>query len=180
MAGHGSGSEARCAARCRVVLNAMRIAITGHRGLSRATSSLIEKALRARLAAHAGDDLVGISNLADGPDQLFARAVLERGGRLEVIVPAAQYRAALPERTWPEYDALISKASSVANLPYGESTEEAHMAAGRALVAGADLLIAVWDGAPARGLGGTADVVAHARHQGVPVDVVWPVGATRS
>jgi hypothetical protein len=157
----------------------MRIAISGHRGLSRATSSLIEKELRERLAAHGGDDLVGISSLADGPDQLFARAVLERGGRLEVIVPAAQYRAALPETAWAEYDALTSQASSVAHLPYAESSEEAHMAAGQALVAGADLLVAVWDGAPARGLGGTADVVAHARRLGVPVDVVWPVGATR-
>jgi hypothetical protein len=157
----------------------MRIAISGHRGLSRETSSLIEEALRERLAAHAGNDLVGISSLADGPDQLFARAILERGGRLEVIVPAAEYRAGLPETAWPEYDALTSQASSVARLPYTESSEEAHMAAGRALVAGADLLLAVWDGAQARGLGGTADVVAHARRLGVPVDVVWPVGATR-
>jgi hypothetical protein len=157
----------------------MRIGISGHRGLSRATSSLIEEALRERLAAHAGDDLVGISSLADGPDQLFARAVLEWGGHLEVIVPAAEYRAGLPKTAWPEYDALTSQASSIAHLPYTESSEEAHMAAGQALVAGADLLLAVWDGAPARGFGGTADVVAHARCLGVPVDVVWPLGATR-
>jgi hypothetical protein len=157
----------------------MRIAISGHRGLSRGTSSLIEEALHERLVAHAGDDLVGISSLADGPDQLFARAVLDRGGRLEVIVPAAQYRAGLPDTARPEYDALTGQASSVVHLPYTESSEEAHMAAGRALVAAAELLLAVWDGVPARGLGGTADVVAYARRLGVPVDVVWPVGATR-
>ena len=43
----------------------------------------------------------------------------------------------------------------------------------------ADLLIAVWDGLPARGLGGTADVVAYARDHGIPVSVIWPEGARR-
>ncbi|MFF4619567.1 hypothetical protein [Nonomuraea jabiensis] len=43
----------------------------------------------------------------------------------------------------------------------------------------ADLLFAVWDGQPARGYGGTADVVAEARRRGVPVRVIWPEGARR-
>jgi hypothetical protein len=41
------------------------------------------------------------------------------------------------------------------------------------------VLVAVWDGQPARGLGGTADVVAYARQRGVPMEVIWPRGATR-
>lgn len=47
------------------------------------------------------------------------------------------------------------------------------------LVGMADRLLAVWDGKPARGFGGTADVVAYARRVGVPVDVIWPEGAVR-
>jgi len=43
----------------------------------------------------------------------------------------------------------------------------------------ADQLWAVWDGKPARGYGGTADVVDYARDHGVPVLVVWPAGARR-
>lgn len=43
----------------------------------------------------------------------------------------------------------------------------------------ADQLIVVWDGQPARGYGGTADVVAYADRVGVPVRIVWPEGATR-
>jgi hypothetical protein len=43
----------------------------------------------------------------------------------------------------------------------------------------ADLLWAVWDGQPARGYGGTADVVAAARAKGLPVRVIWPHGAHR-
>lgn len=47
------------------------------------------------------------------------------------------------------------------------------------LVGLVDRLIAVWDGEAARGFGGTADVVAYAGSMGVPVDIVWPDGATR-
>lgn len=44
----------------------------------------------------------------------------------------------------------------------------------------ADRLVAVWDGTPPSGKGGgTADTVESARAAGLPVDVVWPTGATR-
>jgi len=39
--------------------------------------------------------------------------------------------------------------------------------------------VAVWDGKPARGVGGTADIVSYARQKGVPVAVLWPDGAAR-
>ena len=39
------------------------------------------------------------------------------------------------------------------------------------LVRRCDLLIAIWDGLPPRGRGGTADVITEARRSGVPV--VW-------
>jgi hypothetical protein len=157
----------------------MRIAITGHRGLPAATERRVDQAIREQLAAYAGSDLVGISNLADGADQLFAQAVLDVGGRLEVIVPAAQYRDGLPESAHAVYDSLLSKAAKVHRLDRVESTEDAHMEASSAMLATADRLFAVWDGKPARGYGGTADVVAEARQRGVPVTVIWPEGASR-
>jgi hypothetical protein len=156
-----------------------RIGGTGHRSLPPDTARLVADALHQRLAKYAGSDLVGISSLADGADQLFARAVLAHGGALHVIVPARQYRGGLPKEVHEEYDALMSQAQTVERLPFEESTEEAHMAAGRAMVSQSDLLMAVWDGQAARGFGGTADVVAHARQLGVPVEVVWPDGASR-
>ena len=60
-----------------------------------------------------------------------------------------------------------------------ESTEDAHMEASSAMLTTADRLFAVWDGKPARGYGGTADVVAYARRHGKPVHVIWPTGAER-
>jgi hypothetical protein len=157
----------------------MRIAITGHRGLPAATERLVDTAIREQLAAHARSDLIGVSILADGADQLFAQAVLDAGGQLEVIVPAAQYRDGLPESAHAAYDSLLSKAAKVDRLGHVESTEQAHMEASSAMLERADRLFAVWDGKPARGYGGTADVVAEARQSGVPVTVIWPEGASR-
>lgn len=45
---------------------------------------------------------------------------------------------------------------------------------GQMLVRRADLLVALWDGEPPRGRGGTADVVAEARRSGVPVIRIDP------
>jgi len=53
------------------------------------------------------------------------------------------------------------------------------MAASQAMLDQADKLYAVWDGNPARGYGGTADVVAEAESRSIPVTVIWPEGATR-
>jgi hypothetical protein len=47
------------------------------------------------------------------------------------------------------------------------------------LVGLVDEVIAVWDGQPARGYGGTADVVSYAESNGVPVRIVWPEEASR-
>ncbi|MDG4784714.1 hypothetical protein O7626_02000 [Micromonospora sp. WMMD1102] len=126
-----------------------------------------------------GPPLIGVSCLADGADQIFARAVLNRGGSLEAVVPADEYRDGLPENARAEYDELFARAVVVHRCVHRESTAEAHMDASRVMVDGADHLIAVWDGEPARAYGGTADVVQYAREEGVPVSVVWPAGAHR-
>src|SRR6266545_2900537 len=157
---------------------ARRIGIVGHQGLPSATRELVSTALQDLLARY-GDGIVGITCLADGADQLFARTVLALGNEIEVIVPAGRYRDGLSPAAQPDYDRLLARAHRVEKLPFVESTEEAHMAAGKLVVDRSDLLLAVWDGAPARGYGGTADVVAYARKRGVPVEVIWPEGASR-
>lgn len=156
----------------------MRLAITGHRGLPSATVHLVDEALRDELREYA-DPVVGLSCLADGADSLFARAVLDHGGTLTVIVPAAQYRDGLPSEHHPVYDALLDQASEIIRLDHTESTSRAHMDASVAMIERADRLLAVWDGQPARGYGGTADIVRAARERNVPVTVIWPDGASR-
>ncbi|MFI7677203.1 hypothetical protein [Actinophytocola sp. NPDC049390] len=157
-----------------------RLAVTGHRGLSAATTALVDAALRSEIANRTkSGDLVGLSCIADGADTLFARAVLDHGGTLHVIVPAHKYRDGLPEDHHPTYDALLTEAAEVTHLDHVESDSEAHMNASLRMLVDADELLAIWDGQPARGYGGTADVVHVARDQGIPVTVVWPTGASR-
>jgi len=155
-----------------------RIAITGHRGLRAPTACLVDQAIRAALAERA-PAVTGLSCLADGADQIFARAVIDLGGTLEAVIPAARYREGLPPDSHLRYDDLFAKAAAVHRLPFTESTSESHMAASKLMVDEARELYAVWDGKPARAYGGTADVVAYAREHGTPVRVIWPSGAQR-
>jgi hypothetical protein len=156
----------------------MRIGVTGHQGLPVWVAGAVGDEMRARLAGLVGP-VRGLTCLADGADQIFARAVLEAGGTIEVIVPAERYRDGLAEAARPGYDELFGRAESVHRLGYNQSTEQAHMAASTELLKLVDELWAVWDGLPARGYGGTADVVALAGEKGVPVTVIWPSGASR-
>lgn len=154
------------------------IGITGHRGLSPSTARLVDQALRDALSDY-GASITGVTALADGADQLFARAVVDQGGLLEVIVPAAQYRDGLPADSHAEYDDLLGHAIRVHQLDFTQSTSQSHMAASELMISMISELFAVWDQQPARGRGGTADVVAHARDQERPVRIIWPDGATR-
>ena len=155
-----------------------RIAICGHRGLPPDTAHLVDEAVRAALSGQAAN-VIGLSCLADGADQLVASALLDLGGHIEAVIPAARYREGLPSATWPDYDRLLAQAGTVHRLDFTESTSEAHMAASEFMLSHAGELWAVWDGKPARGYGGTADVVACARESGIPVQVFWPAGAHR-
>lgn len=158
----------------------MRIGITGHSNLAPESVPGVAEALRTVLA-DAGPPLVGVSCLARGADQVFARVVLELGGRLEVVLPAQDYRTRKVKPTNREdFDALIDRADAVRVLPFAESNREAYMAASEAVLTGVERIVAVWDGAPSDGHGGTGDVVTAARDRSIPVDVVWPAGTVRA
>jgi hypothetical protein len=157
------------------------VGMTGHQGLPTPTAELVTAALRDTLRAYT-PNLVGVTMLGPGADQLFARVVLELGGALYVVQPTTgrQYRDSFEDADAQRgYDELYARASYFEALEHAESTEQAHMDAGRVVVDRSTVLVAVWDGQPSRGLGGTADVVAYARQRGVPVTVIWPEGASR-
>jgi hypothetical protein len=157
----------------------MRIGITGHRGLPDPVAREVHRLLAAQAASYDPADLVAVSCIADGPDAWWADHVLKAGGRLEVVIPAAEYRAGLPAWHHPEYDRLLAHAPTVHETGLTESTSEAHQAGSEILVDRCDHLLAVWDRLPARGHGGTADVVTYARDHNRPVTILWPDGATR-
>jgi hypothetical protein len=157
----------------------VRLAITGHRGLDPTTTGLVDAGLRAEIARYTGRRVVGLSCLADGADTLFARAVLDAGGDLVAVIPALTYRQDLPPDHHRTYEGLLAAASSTITTGRTTSGPEAHLDAGLRMIQDADRLLAVWDGQPARGPGGTADIVAAAHHEGLPVTTIWPPGAHR-
>jgi hypothetical protein len=145
------------------------VGITGHRALldePRVVAALTD------LLKKVEPPLVGVSAVAAGADQLFARAVLALGGSLEIIVPGADYRDTLPEPVRAEFDRLVDEAAVVTTLDIARVDGAAYLAAGLEMLDRCDVLIAVWDGQPSRGAGGTADMVRRARERGIRVEVV--------
>jgi len=117
--------------------------------------------------------LTMVSPLADGADQMAAEAGLARGWRLQAVLPfdRATYARDFPEpQDAAEFTDLLDRSDCVLELPGDPDDDtEAYMAAGRATIAHCDVLIAIWDGRPPRGRGGTAEVVHLAVAQGTPV-----------
>ncbi|MFE4633126.1 hypothetical protein ACFRJ1_07070 [Streptomyces sp. NPDC056773] len=156
------------------------IAVTGHMDLTEESVALIREELVVLLSPYAEEGLTGVSCIAKGADALFADTVLSLGGGLIVVVPSQDYREAKVKADYAaEFDRLHHAASEVAVMPYAEANREAYEAANSELLRRADRLVAVWDGRPGNGRGGTADTVAEARAKGLSVDVIWPVGAAR-
>jgi hypothetical protein len=135
------------------------VAVTGHRDLRGA-----EEWVRQEID-HAVSEIGatrGLTSLADGADQIFADVLLARRVPFHAVIPCAQYATCF-DATLVRYRRLLAAAENVITLPFDLPSNEAYMAAGVRVVDDAAVLIAVWDGLPARGPGGTGDVVAHAR-----------------
>ena len=119
-----------------------------------------------------------ISPLADGADQAAAAAALEVGWELQAILPfdRARYRASLSDDTSrAAFDRMLNAASMILELPGdGDGEVDDYVMAGRATISHSDIVMAVWDGRPARGRGGTGDVAAQAIASGTGLIHVPP------
>jgi hypothetical protein len=114
-----------------------------------------------------------ISPVADGADQIAADVALDLGWELQAILPfeRTHYRASLGSaEARGQLDALLDHATCLLELPGDPSeTLDAYVMTGRATVAHCDVLIAVWDGLPPRGRGGTGEVVQLALTRGTAI-----------
>ncbi|MCF3182326.1 MULTISPECIES: hypothetical protein [unclassified Streptomyces] len=156
-----------------------RIGVTGHRTIPDGCLAHVEEGLRAALGGHPGP-LEALSSLADGADQLFAAIALEYGAELTVVIPSGDYEDTFRDsRGLAAYRRLKDRATQEVLMGFPRSTDEAYYAAGTYIAESCDRLVAVWDGLPARGHGGTGEIVAYARALGKPVTVIWPEGAAR-
>jgi hypothetical protein len=159
----------------------VRLAVTGHMDVVPECADLIRDGIDIALSEFGGDpgSIVGVSCIARGADSIFAAAILAHGGSLEVVLPSTNYRDSKVSPAERErFDGFIAAASKVRVMPFSEAGREAYEAANRALLEDVDLLLAVWDGNESK-RGGTGTVVNDARTMGIPVTVVWPIGAKR-
>jgi len=151
----------------------MRIGITGHQRLpDEAAWAWVRTSLLTLLES--AESLTGLSSLAVGADQLFAEIVLALNGKLTVVIPFDDYETRFTEGR-EEFKSLLSRAADVVRLQRAQSDEESYYQAGRWIVDHSDWLMAVWNGLPSRGWGGTADVVAYAHKVGKHVVQIDPV-----
>ncbi|MBY0311280.1 MAG: hypothetical protein K2W85_04360 [Phycisphaerales bacterium] len=116
---------------------------------------------------------LGRGSAALGADLLVAEAFRDLTIPYTIILPYSRsnFEPNAPPEEARRIDAILRDASTVTTLaaatePYAQLME--------ALLRDADALLAVWDGGPAQGPGGTAEVAAAAISRGIPVTRVEP------
>ena len=151
------------------------VGTVGHRDLS-TMDNVIVKAVRKecrRLRKKYRDSpFLVLSGLAEGADRLIAGIAMEELGAALIAVlpfPAADFCADFQtEASHQEFLSLIARSSATfdVHLPSDEQWKQpggkrdAQYARVGALIAEqSQILLSLWDGRPARGVGGTADVV---------------------
>jgi hypothetical protein len=167
------------------------IGFTGHR--SGLNEELIRPAMTAVLAdlqmraVKAGGTAELYASLAEGADALCIESArsLDLPVHLLLPLPEAEFSQDFTSLdAWQRSQAEIEHArmrpgrDSVHLVPGESARPECYFNQGIHMLDAVDVLVAVWDGAPARGMGGTAEMVNHARAIGVPV--VWIDSKTAS
>ena len=179
------------------------LGFVGHRrlpdeqGLRPAIRECLERFRRE--AALRGGRLNAYCSICYGADLLFAECAHELGIPVHLLLakplPASleavptdgisedfKGAAGLPDRVedWRRALTLIRRAMAQDNggslrvVSQASGDPGCYYDAGIMLVEGSDALLAVWDGAPARGVGGTGDSVEFARSTGKPAFVLSP------
>jgi len=160
------------------------VACVGHRRLpheERVASVMRERLQAVRVAAGQNNGtVVAESSIAAGADTLFAEQALAAGMPWRAILPMpeAEFSHDFTAEEWGRASECLKRAIDVVvgsleirleRLRQSEIRASAYLDAGLRMLDEADLLLAVWDGEPARGHGGTAEIIAYAKTQGKPV-----------
>ena len=150
----------------------MRIGITGHQERNGIDWEWVRHHIENFLSGK--PQIIGFSSLAAGTDQVFAEAVLHKDGKLTAVIPTNDYTSYFDGDALARYNRLLESAK-VVKLHSSGRDEKAFLNAGKWIVREVDHLIAVWDGEPAEGAGGTGDIVDYARSLNKPVLHIEPI-----
>ena len=131
-----------------------------------------------------------LSPLAEGADRMVARAILaEPDARLDAVLPMTiedYLEDFSTEESRAEFRELLSRSRKPVCLrtrrlsddrhdlsDQNELRRDSYARVGQYIVDHCDVMVAVWDGLPARGRGGTAEIVQYALEQNRPVIRIW-------
>jgi hypothetical protein len=157
------------------------LGVTGHRDIQDTgfAKEILENDVALLRKKYRCTPLVALSSLAEGADRLFAEVCLVNNISLYVVLPfpASEYEKDFPDSVEP-FRALCAKAASITVAPWAIGVTEENIRtdrdathqenqnlqyamAGIYVAQRAHILFALWDGKPAQGLGGTAQVVQY-------------------
>jgi hypothetical protein len=153
------------------------VGFSGHRQLT--DPAAVAKAVTATLETlrrEARGEWVAVSSVATGGDQLFVAQARALGLSWHAILPLpkAEFARDFSPEEWNTVEQTLAQAEHIRVITENGTREDAYLDCGMETVNGCDVLLAVWDGDPARGKGGTADVVEYARSLGKPVIIIDP------
>lgn len=151
------------------------IGITGHRWIeeTREIRAAIDRVIERILQTYPDHMLLILSPLAQGADRIVAKRLLHHQGTkltATLPMPIEKYLMDFPsDESKIEFHHLLDQAEEIIELPHRTSRDEAYLAVGRYVLDHCDLLIAVWDGQVAKGVGGTGEIVSIARERNLPI-----------
>jgi hypothetical protein len=77
--------------------------------------------------------------------------------------PEGEFKKDFTDADWERARAMLDQAERIETLSDTAERPEGYLHCGLATVDGSDVMMALWDGKAPRGLGGTAEIVEHAR-----------------
>ncbi len=152
------------------------VGFAGHRAVADpvAAKRAIEEELEVIRASVSGE-LVGIASAAAGADLLFLEACQEAGLKTVVLLPFSKDRFQEDfddPAEWEHACRCMDAAWWCEVTPGGEEAPAAYHVVARETLEISDRMLFLWNGQPARGLGGTAETVIEARLRGIPSRVI--------
>jgi hypothetical protein len=138
----------------------MHVGVSGHQYRPGIDWSWVTFAVRSQLA-NLREAKKAYSSLATGSDQIFADAAIDLGIPITGVIPLEGYERYFHGDDLASYRRLLARCEII-QLGWKGDPERAFFEAGKFVVENCHVLFAVWDGASAEGLGGTADIVAYA------------------
>ncbi len=153
-------------------------------------AAAMRQALATYGAVFAGKAVLSlVDSLAEGADRIAARALVARAAgdtgslsfALDVVLPfvGQEFEKDFADQaSRDEFNALTGQARALLELPGSRAAEaNAYEAAAYTVIDQSDVVMAIWDGGPSGGRGGTTDTVEAVARAGRPLIIIDAKGA---